>query len=134
MILTSDHLQNLKIPLSRKLLKISDMKKVMIVMVLMMSVLALNAQTPKTTATHAKAVKTTIKVADLQKNITDNIAKDYAGYTIKSATSVTANNVVTYHVLVEKGTAKETLVYDKDGMFVKKLTPNMAEHHSTKKK
>jgi hypothetical protein len=60
-------------------------------------------------------------VADLQKAITDNIAKDYVGYTIKEAASVTANSVVTYEVVVVKGTTTETLVYDKDGKFLKKV-------------
>jgi hypothetical protein len=110
------------------------MKKVLIVMVLMMSVLVVGAQTTKTTVTNAKSTKTTVKVAELQKNITDNIAKDYAGYTIKEATSITANSTVTYNVVVVKGTASETLVYDKDGMFVKKLAHSTAKHHSTKKK
>ena len=110
------------------------MKKVLIVMVLMLSVLVVGAQTTKTTVTNAKSTKTTVKVAELQKNITDNIAKDYAGYTIKEATSLTANSTVTYNVVVVKGTVTETLVYDKDGMFVKKLAHSTTKHHSTKKK
>jgi hypothetical protein len=110
------------------------MKKVLFVMVLMMSVLIVNAQATKTTVTNAKSTKTTVKVGDLQKSITDNIAADYAGYTIKEATSVTANNSVTYNVVVVKGTATETLVYDKDGMFVKKLPHSTVKHHSTKKR
>jgi hypothetical protein len=110
------------------------MKKVLFVLVLMMSVLAVNAQTSKTSTTKAKTTHAVVQVADLQKPITDNIAKDYAGYTIKSASSVTANNVVTYKVVVAKGSSTETLVYDKDGMFVKKLPKTTAKHHSTKKK
>jgi predicted Holliday junction resolvase-like endonuclease len=110
------------------------MKKVLlVVMVLVMSVLVINAQATKTTVTNAKSTKTTIQVADLQKPITDNIAKDWAGYTIKEATSVTKENAVTYHVVVVKGTATETLVYDKDGKFVKKLTKDSTKHHSGKK-
>ncbi len=88
------------------------------------------AQTTKTAATTTKTTKTTIKVADLQKAIKDNIAKDYAGFTIKGATSITENKVVTYNVVIVKGKATETLVYDKDGVFVKKLpaaTPNTAK-------
>lgn len=110
------------------------MKKVLFVLVLIMSVLAVNAQTSKTSTTKAKTTHTVVQVADLQKPITDNIAKDYAGYTIKSASSVTANNVITYHVVVVKGSNTETLVYDKDGMFVKKLPKTNSKHHSTKKK
>jgi hypothetical protein len=110
------------------------MKKILFVVVLMMSVLVINAQTTKTTVTNAKATKTSVKVADLQKSITDNIAKDYAGYTIKEATSVTKDKAVTYNVVVLKGTATETLVYDKDGKFVKKLPPKTGKHHGSKKK
>jgi hypothetical protein len=109
------------------------MKKVLFVVVLLMSVLVINAQATKTTVTNAKSTKTSVKVADLQKSITDNVAKDYAGYTIKEATSVTTNNSVTYNVVVVKGTVSETLVYDKDGNFVKKLPHSTTKHHSTKK-
>jgi hypothetical protein len=110
------------------------MKKVLFVFVLIMAVLVVNAQATKTTVTNAKSTKTTVKVADLQKTITDNISTDYVGYTIKEATSVTANNTVTYNVVVVKGTTTETLVYDKDGVFVKKLPHDAVKHHSTKKK
>jgi hypothetical protein len=110
------------------------MKKVLFVLVLVLSVLVVNAQATKTTVTHAKSIRTTVKVADLQKAITDNVAKDYAGFTIKDATSVTANNAVSYEVRVVKGTTTETLVYDKDGMFVKKLAPKAVKHQSPKKK
>ena len=110
------------------------MKKVLLVLVLIMAVLVVNAQATKTTVTNAKSTRTTVKVAELQKTITDNIAKDYVGYTIKEATSITANNTVTYDVVIVKGTTTETLVYDKDGTFVKKLPQNAVKHHTTKKK
>ena len=87
------------------------MRKVLLIMTLMMAVLVVNAQT----------VRTPVKVADLNKAIIDNVAKDYVGFTIKEATKVTANNVVTYDVVVVKGTTTETLVYDKDGKFVNKM-------------
>jgi hypothetical protein len=97
------------------------MKKVFIVIVLIMAVLVVNAQATKTTVTKEKSVRTAIMVADLQKPITDNIAKDYVGYTIKEAASVTKNNIVTYHVIIVKDTTTMTLVYDNSGVFVKKL-------------
>ena len=104
------------------------MKKALIVLVLFMAVMVVNAQTTtKTTVTKEKSVRAVVLVADLQKPITDNIAKDYIGYTIKEAASVTANNVVTYEVVVVKGTTTETLVYDKDGQFVKKLPPHQVK-------
>ena len=99
------------------------MKKVLVVLVLIMAVLAVNAQTTKTTPTKEMPVRTTVAVADLQKTITDNIAKDYVGYTVKEASSVTSNGIVKYEVVVVKGTTSETLVYDKEGKFVKKLPP-----------
>ena len=110
------------------------MKKVLFVLVLLMSVLVVEAQATKTTVTNAKSTRTTVKVADLQKAITDNIATDYVGFTIKEATSVTANNSVTYHVVIVNGTNTETLVYDKDGKFVKKIPQNAVKHQAPKKK
>jgi adenine C2-methylase RlmN of 23S rRNA A2503 and tRNA A37 len=99
------------------------MKKVLVVLVLVMAVLAVNAQTTAPAAKE-KSVSTPVMVADLQKAITDNIAKDYVGYTIKEATSVTSEDgTVKYKVVVVKGTTTETLVYDKEGKFVKKLPP-----------
>jgi hypothetical protein len=94
------------------------MKKVLIVMTLMMTILVVNAQT----------VRTPVKVADLNKAIIDNVAKDYVGFTIKEATKVTTNNVVTYEAVIVKGTTTETLVYDKDGKFVKKMAQTSGTH------
>jgi hypothetical protein len=85
------------------------MKKLLFVMVLVMGALVLNAQ------------RTPVKVAELQKSITDNITKDYAGFTIKEATKVVENNVVTYNVVIAKGSMQETLCYDNSGKFLKKL-------------
>jgi hypothetical protein len=85
------------------------MKKLFVIMILVMAAVVVNAQ------------RTPVKVADLQKPIVDNITKDYAGFTIKDATKVVENNATTYEVMVVKGTAHETLCYDKDGKFVKKV-------------
>jgi len=85
------------------------MKKLLFVLVLVMGALVINAQ------------KTPVKVADLQKSITDNITKDYAGFVIKEATKVIENNVVTYDVVITKGTTQETLCYDAAGKFLKKM-------------
>jgi hypothetical protein len=102
------------------------MKKVLFVLVLLMAVVVVSAQTTKPAVTKEKPLRTAVQVADLQKPITDNIAKDFVGYTVKEATSVTANMIVTYEVVIVKGTATETLVYDKSGVFVKKLPPPAA--------
>ena len=84
-----------------------------------MAVLVVSAQT--TTTTNAKSSKVSVKVTELQKSITDNVAKDFPGFTIKEAFSVTKGTDVTYEVVITKGTVTETLVYDKEGKFVKKL-------------
>lgn len=76
-----------------------------------MSAMIINAQT-----------RTVVKTADLPKALTEVVAKDYAGFTIKEATKVVTNNVATYEVVVVKGTTTDTLLFDKDGKFVKKLT------------
>ena len=68
------------------------------------------------------AQRTPVNVADLQKAITDNITKDYVGFTVKDATQVVENNVVTFEVVITKGTTQGTLLYDKDGKFLKKVT------------
>ena len=110
------------------------MKKVLLVLVLVMAVLAVNAQATKPTVTKEKPVRAAVLVADLQKTITDNIAKDYVGYTIKEATSVTKNNVLTYHVVIVKDPTTETLVYEKDGKLVKILLDKEGKHHGSKTK
>jgi hypothetical protein len=86
------------------------MKKFVIIMVLVMTALAVNAQ------------RTPVKVADLQKAIKDNIAANYGGFTIKDATKVVANNVTEFEVVITKGTTQETLLYANDGKFIKKVT------------
>ena len=65
----------------------------------MMGALVVNAQ------------RTPVSVVELQKAITDNVAKDYVGFTIKEATKVVENNIVPYEVVVAKGTTQETLLY-----------------------
>jgi hypothetical protein len=109
------------------------MKKAIFVIVLMMAVLveygysadfANNVNNANTTMQQEKPMRTTIMASELPKAVTDNIAKDYAGYTIKEATSVTTGSVVTFEVVVTKGTMSETLVYDNAGKFLKKLAPS----------
>ena len=86
------------------------MKKLLFIVALMMGALVVNAQ------------RTPVKVVELQKAIIDNVAQDYVGFTIKEATKVVENNVVTFEVVITKGTTQGTLLYDKDGKFLKKVT------------
>lgn len=79
------------------------------------------------------AQHTPVKTSDLPKAITDNIAKDYAGFTIKDATKGTENNVVTYNVVVSKGSMQETLCYDSSGKFLKKVDAKSGMGHETHK-
>jgi len=90
-------------------------------MVLVMSAVLVSGQVD-TTKKEMKSKMTIVKAADLPKTITDNIARDYPGFTVKEASSALGNEGLKYHVLVSKGTETETLVYDKDGAFVKKHT------------
>jgi hypothetical protein len=85
------------------------MKKIMLMLVMAVAVLSVNAQT-----------RTAVKTSDLQSSITNTIAKDYVGSTIKHATKVEANGVATYEVVVAKGTTESTLIFDKDGKFIRK--------------
>lgn len=78
------------------------------------------------------AQRTPVKIADLQKSIVENITKDYAGFTIKEATKVVENNVVTYDVVIAKGTTQETLCYDNAGKFLKKLEAKTGQKPASK--
>jgi hypothetical protein len=97
------------------------MKKLLFIMTFMVALVAVNAQ-----VTH-----TPVKVADLPKAITDNVTKNYVGFTIKDATKVTENNVITYDVKITKGTTNETLVFDKDGKFLRKMPQPAASSTGT---
>jgi hypothetical protein len=87
------------------------MKKVIFILTFMLAALAANAM----------VTRLVVKISDLPKTLTDNIAKEYPGFTIKEATKITDNKTVTYDVLVNKGTTSETLVYNQEGKFIKKL-------------
>jgi hypothetical protein len=107
------------------------MKKVLFVIALCVSVVIANAQeqkVEKTTKTTTKTVekttltpaKTAVKEAELLQPIKDNIAKDFAGAKIDKALKNDVKGVVTYEVRITKDNAKWTLVYDKEGKFIKK--------------
>jgi hypothetical protein len=89
------------------------MKRLFAILMMVAIVVAVNAQQPQ---------RMPVKVADLPKAISEYIAKDFAGFTMKDATKIVTNNVATYEVAVIKGTAEETLLFYKDGKFMKKVT------------
>ena len=104
------------------------MKKLILLSVMCCAILFANAQTnTKTTTTNDKTTaidqnksKTPVQTKDLLKAITDNITKDYPGYKIMESYKITEKDVITYEVIVEKGTTKVKLIYDKDGKFLHK--------------
>jgi uncharacterized membrane protein len=117
------------------------MKKLVLISAMCLAVLLANAQnnkstttktTSKTTSTNTKAKDTTtvsdsvsktlIKKEDLEKAITENIKKDYPQYNVIRAYKIVniKKDETTYEILVEKGTQKENIFYDKDGKFLRK--------------
>jgi hypothetical protein len=111
------------------------MKKLASVLVLIMSVLIVNAQETKTsttkkspeTTTTTTTTKTTAKPAtpaakiELPKAVTDNIEKSYPGYTVKEVKDAKGKDGADYEVFLHKGNSKETLYYTKDGKMVKQV-------------
>lgn len=106
------------------------MKKLLFFMLLMMATLVTYGQV---SACEIESKATIIKTADLQKAITDNIAKDYPGYTIKEAVCITAGEVITFEIVVIKENTSWKLTYDKDGKFVKKVARKVIVRPATKK-
>jgi hypothetical protein len=86
------------------------MKKLAFIMVLMMTAFIVNAQEQSTS----------IKVTDLQKSITNNISKDYPGFTIKEANRIVNKGTVCYEVMIDKGNTSQTLLYNDEGQFLRK--------------
>lgn len=81
--------------------------------------------------------KTSIRVTDLSKLITDDIAKNYPDYTIKEAFRVDTNGIISFEIIIQNPSDKWTLSYDNNGKFVKKvkIPPSIAhpkEIHSKK--
>jgi hypothetical protein len=84
------------------------MKKIVFMLAFVMSMVAMNAQT-----------RTSVKVNDLPKAITDNLTTAHQGWTAAEAYKVDTKGVMTYEVLAKKGTSETMLVYDKDGKYLK---------------
>jgi len=106
---------------------IKNVKRITLILALVFGVSAFaNAQNKSTTT------KTVVKIADLQKSITDNIAKDYAGYTIKDAYKIDKNKVITYYVNVVKDTKTLKLSYDSTGKFLKAVEQKPKTNHKKK--
>jgi hypothetical protein len=109
------------------------MKKIFFILVLIMAAIVVNAQRgteekitfnlPASLLENPKNVK--IPLNELPKVITDNVAKEHSGFSIKEATwdwstTLVPNNVFIYNVIITNGTNDEALLYSKDGKFLKK--------------
>lgn len=86
------------------------------------------------TKTKAKTKKTEVKVANLPKAITENIATDYADYKILKANKCDDSGVISYQVCTAKGSSNVDLYYDKDGKYLRKALLPAKTTKSTKSK
>jgi len=96
--------------------------------------------TTKTTTTgtdqkpKVEKIRTPMKTAELMKEITDYITKNYAGYTTSKAEKVSTDKVITFEVVVAKGDAKSTLTFNDKGAFVKAKVHPVATPKPTEEK
>ncbi len=79
-------------------------------------------------------IKTPMKTAELMKEITDYVTKNYAGYTISKAEKVSTDKVITFDVVVAKGETKSTLTFNDKGAFVKARVHPVATPKPTEEK
>jgi hypothetical protein len=67
--------------------------------------------------------KVPVKASNLQKGITEYIAKNYAGYTIGKAFKTDRNKLITYEVNLKKENKAVRLAFDQSGTFLKVIEP-----------
>ena len=97
------------------------MKKLGFIIAMVLVVTALNAQT-----------RTSVKLTDLPKAITDNISSQHQGWNAQEAFKVDTKGVFSYEVIVKKGSSEMNLVYDKDGKYLKMEPYSMASTSTSK--
>jgi len=108
------------------------MKKLMFICAILLGAVVMNAQAQTPTAKSSSA-PVSIKISDLPKSISENIAKSYIGYTIKEAFSLINAGKTEYKVIISKGNMNDTLLYDANGNFIKKMeAKSQAMAHSSK--
>lgn len=66
-----------------------------------------------------------VPVEELPKTITDNVARDHSGFTVKKAewdwsTTLVPGNIFVYRIVITDGKKDQLLLYNKEGKF---LTP-----------
>ena len=67
------------------------------------------------------AQTTPVKIEDLPQTIIDNVSKNHTGYTIKEAQKIQTHESLNYRVKVTKQNSEMTLLYDKEGRFIRKV-------------
>ncbi|MDP4207433.1 MAG: hypothetical protein Q8928_01335 [Bacteroidota bacterium] len=72
----------------------------------------------------AAETKTAVRPSELLPAITADIAEKYPGYTITEAFKVKNKDVISYEVLIQKGSDKQLLRYNAKGIFLKKEIPS----------
>ncbi|HLO58043.1 MAG TPA: hypothetical protein VK179_04835 [Bacteroidales bacterium] len=82
------------------------MKKLVLLTVMILGVIAVNAQT-----------RTAVKISDLPKAISENMANNHKGFTAQEAFKIDTKNVISYEVIGKEGQKEMSLFYDKDGKF-----------------
>jgi hypothetical protein len=64
--------------------------------------------------------KTPVHVFELAQGITEQLAKTYPSCLVRAAWKVNTNNVLSYEIRMVKGNMEYSLLYDKDGKFLRK--------------
>lgn len=109
------------------------MKKLFFILMLLMIIVTVNAQggaKDRVTFNVSSSLlsspqNVSVPAEELPKAITDNVAKEHSGFTIKEAkwdwsTSLVPNNIFVYEVTITDGKKDEVLLFNKDGKFLKK--------------
>lgn len=84
------------------------MKKLLILITILLIVIRLSAQT-----------NTEIKNSDLQKPITEYLAKNFPGYNIDHAFKTNSKGNIMYAVCLTKASYHYKVTFDKDGKFLR---------------
>jgi hypothetical protein len=98
------------------------MKRTLSLILLLMTVMVAHSQTNFVVID--KSDRTPIQLAELKTPITELIIKDYAGFIINQATRIVTKNVITYEIIIVQGTTTDTLIFDQNYFFVRKIAHN----------
>lgn len=77
--------------------------------------------------------KTAIKPHELMKEITNDIATNFADYLILEAFKVNNNGVISYEVILKHEALRLTIYYNDNGKFIRKALPPKSSKALTEK-